>query len=101
MYIIHPWIDVMNVSYLFLQMALLDGDQYLARKPSQQRPPQSRRRESRSKEQKAFKIRLLVLLFIFFGLYVGMETTYGGFLLTYAVRGPPKMDKVHKKSGVL
>jgi len=72
-------------------MALLDGDPYPSNKrhPSQQR----RKRTSRNKEEKAFKIRVLVLLFVFFALYVGMEVTYGGFILTYAVRGPPKMTK--------
>lgn len=72
-------------------MALLDGDP----RASSRRPPNNpkRRRDHKSKHEKAFKIRALVLLFVFFALYVGMEVTYGGFLLTYAVRGPPKMNK--------
>ena len=73
-------------------MALLDGDPYPSNKRSASQ--RRRRREGRNKEEKAFKIRVLVLLFVFFALYVGMEVTYGGFILTYAVRGPPKMTKV-------
>ena len=72
-------------------MALLDGEPY----PKPKNRTQKRRREHKSKHEKAFKIRVLVLLFVFFALYVGMEVTYGGFILTYAVRGPPKMDKVN------
>ena len=76
-----------------LQMALLDGDPYPSTK--RQKQQQQRRRERhKSKHEKTFKIRILVLLFVFFALYVGLEVTYGGFILTYAVRGPPKMDKV-------
>ena len=76
---------------VLLQMALLDGDPYPSRKRQQQQQQQKRRK---SKREKAFKVRVLVLLFIFFALYVGMEVTYGGFILTYAVKGPPQMDKV-------
>lgn len=36
-------------------------------------------------ESKGFQIQLLILLFIFFFLYVGMEITYGGLLLTFVV----------------
>ena len=74
-------------------MALLDGDPYPSRKRQQQQQQQQKRRKSK-REEKAFKVRVLVLLFIFFALYVGMEVTYGGFILTYAVKGPPQMDKV-------
>jgi len=72
-------------------MALLDGEPH----PSSKRATllQRRRREGKGKEEKAFKIRVLVLLFLFYALYVGLEVTYGGFILTYAVRGPPKMNK--------
>ena len=82
----------------FSQMALLDGDPRASsrRPPHHPRPPPKRRRDLKSKHEKAFKIRVLVLLFVFFALYVGMEVTYGGFILTYAVRGPPKMDKVNE-----
>ena len=84
---VEQWLVFLSIS----QMALLDGDPYPSSTPSFAR--QRRRRKGRDKE-KAFKVRVLVLLFVFYALYVGMEVTYGGFILTYAVKGPPKMNKV-------
>jgi len=73
-------------------MALLDGDSSGTKKQQQQ--PQ-KRQQRHSRNYKTFKVRVLVLLFIFLALYVGLEVSYGGFLLSYAVEGPPAIDKDH------
>ena len=38
------------------------------------------------KETRGFRVQILVLLFFFYFLYVGMEVTYGGLILTFAVK---------------
>ena len=35
------------------------------------------------KESKGFRVQILILLFIFYFLYVGMEVTYGGLIMTF------------------
>lgn len=37
-------------------------------------------------ENQAFRVQALISLFIFFFLYVGMEVTFGGFIMTFAVQ---------------
>ena len=38
------------------------------------------------KETMGFRVQILLLLFVFYFLYVGMEVTYGGLILTFAVQ---------------
>ena len=38
------------------------------------------------KESKGFRVQILILLFIFYFLYVGMEVTYGGLIMTFSVQ---------------
>lgn len=38
------------------------------------------------KESRGFRVQLLILLFIFYFLYVGMEVTYGAFIMTFTVK---------------
>lgn len=37
-------------------------------------------------ESQGFRFQMLILLFIFYFMYVGMEVTYGGFVMTFAVQ---------------
>ncbi|XP_064600627.1 sodium-dependent glucose transporter 1-like [Liolophura sinensis] len=37
-------------------------------------------------ESRGFRFQMLILLFIFYFMYVGMEVTYGGFVMTFAVQ---------------
>lgn len=37
-------------------------------------------------EDQAFRVQVLISLFIFFFMYVGMEVTFGGFIMTFAVQ---------------
>ena len=37
-------------------------------------------------EDQAFRVQILISLFIFFFMYVGMEVTFGGFIMTFAVQ---------------
>ena len=38
------------------------------------------------KETKGFRVQILVLMFFFYFLYVGMEVTYGGLIMSFAVK---------------
>ena len=38
------------------------------------------------KESKGFRVQILILLFMFYFLYVGMEVTYGGLIMTFSVK---------------
>ncbi len=38
------------------------------------------------KESRGFRVQILILLFIFYFLYVGMEVTYGGLIMTFSVK---------------
>ncbi len=38
------------------------------------------------KESRGFRVQILILLFVFYFLYVGMEVTYGGLIMTFSVK---------------